>query len=155
MVFAYLKGWFMHWRLVAWLCVVYSVVPVILILFVPESPPWLVSRGQIKRAKKSLDWLNKFQPTPDHKVIYICINDKILIDSIFSGGNVLRIAIGGPAKGAHVEVRTSATTAKSETATFAVLPADRLQTFIYFVWIVCFPTVCRNLYHFVLCGIVF
>ncbi|KAF2882017.1 hypothetical protein ILUMI_24165 [Ignelater luminosus] len=65
MVIVNLKGWFMHWRLVAWLCSGYSIIPVILMLFIPESPAWLVSKGKIERARRSLEWFYKYQPQND------------------------------------------------------------------------------------------
>ncbi|KAB0791101.1 hypothetical protein PPYR_02901 [Photinus pyralis] len=67
MVLVYLKGWFLDWRLVAWLTNIYVVVPAILIMFIPESPAWLVSKGRIEQARKSLEWINRFQPQPEHK----------------------------------------------------------------------------------------
>lgn len=71
MIIAYTKGAFMNWRLVAWLNIIYTLVPVILIqLFVPESPVWLVSKGRIEDAAKSLKYLYKAYPQPDHTVIY-------------------------------------------------------------------------------------
>ncbi|XP_015439249.1 PREDICTED: facilitated trehalose transporter Tret1-like isoform X1 [Dufourea novaeangliae] len=61
MVLSYLKGAYMHWRLVAWLSIIYAVVPIILVqLFVPESPVWLVSKHREAEAKKSLEWLYKY-----------------------------------------------------------------------------------------------
>lgn len=68
MVLAYLKGWFLDWRLVAWLCNVYTIIPVILIMFIPESPAWLVSKGRTEQARKSLEWIHKYQPQPESKV---------------------------------------------------------------------------------------
>lgn len=59
---AYLKGWFLHWRVVAWTCTIYTIVPCILIMFIPESPLWLVSKGRIDQARKALLWINKYQP---------------------------------------------------------------------------------------------
>lgn len=56
MVLSYLKGAYLDWRLVAWLNIIYAVVPVVLVeLWVPESPVWLVSKGRIEDAKKSLE----------------------------------------------------------------------------------------------------
>uniref|UniRef100_A0A182IKM6 Major facilitator superfamily (MFS) profile domain-containing protein n=1 Tax=Anopheles atroparvus TaxID=41427 RepID=A0A182IKM6_ANOAO len=67
MVIAYAKGAFMHWRLVSWICIIYTVVPVLLIqLFVPESPVWLVSKGRIEDAARSLRFLYKKYPQPEH-----------------------------------------------------------------------------------------
>ncbi|XP_014477197.1 PREDICTED: facilitated trehalose transporter Tret1-like [Dinoponera quadriceps] len=60
MVISYLKGAYLDWRLVAWLSIIYAVVPVVLVeLWVPESPVWLVSKGRIDDAKKSLERLYK------------------------------------------------------------------------------------------------
>lgn len=57
MLLSYLKGAYIHWRLVAWLSIIYAVVPIILIqFFVPESPVWLVSKGRVDDARKSLEW---------------------------------------------------------------------------------------------------
>ncbi|XP_055595906.1 facilitated trehalose transporter Tret1-like isoform X2 [Uranotaenia lowii] len=67
MVIAYTKGAFLHWRVVAWTSIIYTVLPVILIqLFVPESPVWLVSKGRIEDAARSLRFLYKKYPQPDH-----------------------------------------------------------------------------------------
>lgn len=69
MVIAYAKGAYMDWRLVAWINIVYTIVPVILIqLFVPESPVWLVSKGRIEDAARSLKFLYKKYPQPEHTV---------------------------------------------------------------------------------------
>lgn len=68
MVLAYLKGWCMDWRLVAWLCILYTVLPVVFILFIPESPAWLVSKGRMEKARKSLEWIHKYQPRIENKV---------------------------------------------------------------------------------------
>lgn len=67
MVIAYLKGWYMSWRLVAWLCNIYTIVPAIMIFIIPESPIWLVSKGKVEEAAKSLAWINKYQPQPINK----------------------------------------------------------------------------------------
>ncbi|XP_044741056.1 facilitated trehalose transporter Tret1-2 homolog isoform X2 [Chrysoperla carnea] len=67
MVLAYCKGWYLNWRLVAWLSNVYVLVPAVLVYLIPDSPVWLVSRGRIDDAKRSLDWLNRLQPQPERK----------------------------------------------------------------------------------------
>lgn len=71
MVITYAKGAFMPWRLVAWLGVMYTLIPVILIhMFVPESPVWLVAKGRIEDAARSLTFLYKAYPQPEHTVSY-------------------------------------------------------------------------------------
>ncbi|KAJ8984016.1 hypothetical protein NQ317_012239, partial [Molorchus minor] len=67
MVICFLKGWFMHWRTVAWLSNIYAIVPCLLIFFIPESPAWLVSKGRIEQAAHSLRWINKYQPQPENR----------------------------------------------------------------------------------------
>ncbi|XP_066596393.1 facilitated trehalose transporter Tret1-2 homolog isoform X2 [Prorops nasuta] len=64
MVLSYVKGAYIHWRIVAWLSIIYALVPGILIqLCIPESPVWLVSKGRIDEARKSLEWLYKSEMT--------------------------------------------------------------------------------------------
>lgn len=59
----------MAWRMVAWLSIIYTIVPVIFIhMFVPESPVWLVSKGSIEQAARSLKFLYKNYPQPEHTV---------------------------------------------------------------------------------------
>lgn len=71
MIIAYTKGTFLEWRLVAWLNIIYTVVPVILIhLFVPESPVWLVAKGRIEDAARSLKFLYKRYPQPELAVLF-------------------------------------------------------------------------------------
>lgn len=56
MVLSYVKGSYLPWRLVAWLSIIYAIVPVILVQFlVPESPVWLVSKNRVAEAKKALE----------------------------------------------------------------------------------------------------
>ncbi|KRT79410.1 membrane transporter [Oryctes borbonicus] len=67
MVLAYLKGWFMDWRTIAWVCNIYTVLPCVLMFFIPESPAWYISKGKIEEARKSLEWIHKYQPHPPNK----------------------------------------------------------------------------------------
>lgn len=57
MMLAYLKGALLPWRLVAWLSIAYSLVPVLLVQFIiPESPVWLISKGRLDEARAALEW---------------------------------------------------------------------------------------------------
>jgi facilitated trehalose transporter len=71
MVLAYGAGAFINWRLCAWINVIYTIIPVVLIkLFVPESPVWLVGKGRIEDAAGSLKFLYKRYPQPEHTVLF-------------------------------------------------------------------------------------
>ncbi|XP_033336137.1 facilitated trehalose transporter Tret1-2 homolog [Megalopta genalis] len=68
MVLSYLKGAYMHWRVVAWISIIYAIVPILLVqLFVPESPVWLVSKGRLEEAKKSVEWLYRYETKQGQK----------------------------------------------------------------------------------------
>jgi hypothetical protein len=58
MMLSYLKGAYLSWRTAAWTTVIYVVIPLLLIsIWIPESPVWLVARGRVDEAEKSLKWL--------------------------------------------------------------------------------------------------
>ncbi|XP_971347.1 facilitated trehalose transporter Tret1 [Tribolium castaneum] len=61
MVLAFIMGYFLDWKQVAWFTNIFIVIPCILVFFIPESPAWLVSKNRIEEAKKSLLWINKYQ----------------------------------------------------------------------------------------------
>ena len=46
-----------HWRVAIGLFMVAPVLSLILMLFSPESPSWLISKGKIEKAEKSLTYL--------------------------------------------------------------------------------------------------
>jgi len=59
MMLVYLKGAYITWRTAAWTSVIYVVIPLILIsIWIPESPVWLVARGRVDEAEESLKWLS-------------------------------------------------------------------------------------------------
>lgn len=62
MILSFMMGWFLTWKQVAWLANIFIVIPCILVFFIPESPAWLVSHDKVALAKKSLNWINKYQP---------------------------------------------------------------------------------------------
>ncbi|XP_056647703.1 facilitated trehalose transporter Tret1-like isoform X1 [Diorhabda sublineata] len=64
MIITYLGGWYMHWRIVAWISNVFILLTGLSVCFIHESPLWLIFRGKFKSAKKSLNWFYKHQPNP-------------------------------------------------------------------------------------------
>lgn len=49
MVFTYIGGALLHWRTIAWIAILFTLLPTIFIaIYVPESPVYLVSKGQIE-----------------------------------------------------------------------------------------------------------
>lgn len=67
MVIGYTKGAFLNWRILSWMSVGYCILPVILIqIFAPESPVWLVNKGRMEDAAASLKYLYKNYPQPEH-----------------------------------------------------------------------------------------
>ncbi|KAK9875934.1 hypothetical protein WA026_011037, partial [Henosepilachna vigintioctopunctata] len=67
MVMAYIEGWFLSWRLTAWLCVFYSAISFILLMLIPESPMWLIAKEKNSRALKSLEWFTKSKPNSNRE----------------------------------------------------------------------------------------
>lgn len=66
MVIAYVTGALVDWRLTAWFAIIFAILPIILVqLVVVESPVYLVSKGRIEDAAKSLTYLYKKYPKPD------------------------------------------------------------------------------------------
>ncbi|XP_041987738.1 facilitated trehalose transporter Tret1-like [Aricia agestis] len=53
----FLFGLLFYWRTVALVNIIFTVLAVIALFFVPESPHWLVSRKRHDDARKSLQWL--------------------------------------------------------------------------------------------------
>ncbi|CAH0548567.1 unnamed protein product [Brassicogethes aeneus] len=67
LVLTYFFGMYLDWRVIAWIGNISCIVPAILCFFVPESPPWLFWKRKYGEAKKSLDWLAKYQPQPQSR----------------------------------------------------------------------------------------
>lgn len=45
------------WRTVGLICLCVPILTVIALIFVPETPHWLISKKRIERAEKALCWL--------------------------------------------------------------------------------------------------
>lgn len=92
MVICYIGGALLHWRTVAWLSIIFTVLPAICIaVYVPESPVFLVSKGRIEDAAKSLKFLYSRYPQPEntlesladmHLRVLIRENEKRISDNL-------------------------------------------------------------------------
>lgn len=69
MILTYTGGALFNWRTIAWISILFTVLPIILITFiVPESPVYLVTRGRIEDAAKSLKFLYSRYPQPENTI---------------------------------------------------------------------------------------
>ena len=67
MVLTYVGGALFHWRTVAWIAIIFTVLPITLVsIYVPESPVYLVSKGRIEDAARSLKFLYSKYPQPEN-----------------------------------------------------------------------------------------
>lgn len=56
-LYVFLVGSLLWWRYVCVLSALPTIIGFIWLRFLPESPVWLVRRGQLKKAQDTLDWL--------------------------------------------------------------------------------------------------
>ncbi|XP_050299528.1 facilitated trehalose transporter Tret1-like isoform X2 [Anthonomus grandis grandis] len=78
MVLTYMLGWYLHWRTLAWICNVFIIVPCLVCIIIHESPSWLILKGKYDQAKKSLNWIHKYQKKPGEQETYADLQYKIL-----------------------------------------------------------------------------
>lgn len=96
MIIAYLGGALLSWRVLAMLSAIFTLIPVVLIaIYVPESPVFLVTRGKIEAAAKSLKFLYSRYPQPEntlesladmHLRVLIRENEKRIADNTQASG---------------------------------------------------------------------
>lgn len=65
----YFLGAFVHWRKVAAICAGVSLLTPFLMYFVPESPLWLASKGQMKEAYNAMFWLRQNNNTAQEELM--------------------------------------------------------------------------------------
>lgn len=73
----YSLGAFIHWRQVAAICAGVSLLTPFLMYFVPESPLWLASKGQMKEAYSSMFWLRQNNSTAQQELMEFTKDRKI------------------------------------------------------------------------------
>ncbi|CAH0731715.1 unnamed protein product, partial [Brenthis ino] len=57
---AHLIGTYVHWQWTAIVCCIFPIISVIQLSFIPESPTWLISKGQIEDGVKAFSWLRGY-----------------------------------------------------------------------------------------------
>lgn len=57
---SHILGTFLNWKLTASICGVFPVISFVLMSLAPESPSWLLSKGQLEEASKSFQWLRGY-----------------------------------------------------------------------------------------------
>lgn len=58
----FILGTFLTWRSVALVSCCLPIITIVGLFFVPESPYWLLTKGRVDEAKKSLAWLRGWVP---------------------------------------------------------------------------------------------
>lgn len=66
-----------HWRTIAWIGIGYCLIPLVLmLLWAPESPAWLVSKGKNEKALKAYKFLARAETEVSFFNFYVCLCDK-------------------------------------------------------------------------------
>nr|XP_021201849.1 facilitated trehalose transporter Tret1-2 homolog [Bombyx mori] len=60
MFFSHIIGTFISWQWTAVICALLPILSLVLLVFVPESPTWLISRGHIEEGAKVFYWLRGY-----------------------------------------------------------------------------------------------
>nr|XP_021209318.1 sugar transporter protein 3 isoform X2 [Bombyx mori] len=59
-IFAHILGTFISWQWTAVICALFPILNIVLLIFVPESPTWLISKGRIEEGSKVYYWLRGY-----------------------------------------------------------------------------------------------
>jgi len=65
---SYTMGAWLPWNQLAWASAVFPALLLVVMIPLPESPSWLLSKGHISDAEKSLKWLHHPQRTPNDSI---------------------------------------------------------------------------------------
>jgi hypothetical protein len=65
---AYIMGAWLPWDQLAWASAVFPALLLFVMIPLPESPVWLLSKGRTSDAHKSLKWLHHHRRTPDDRI---------------------------------------------------------------------------------------
>lgn len=67
----YTLGFFAAWHIVAALCTIFALFSLVAVSLVPETPPWLASRGRTAEARTALVWLRRSPAAADKELAEI------------------------------------------------------------------------------------
>jgi len=65
---SYTMGAWLPWNQLAWASAVFPALLLVVMIPLPESPAWLLSKGHISDAEKSLKWLHHPRRTPNNSI---------------------------------------------------------------------------------------
>ncbi|XP_052752916.1 facilitated trehalose transporter Tret1-2 homolog [Galleria mellonella] len=77
---AHLIGTFIAWKWTATICCLFPVLTAVLLAFIPESPTWLISKGNIEKGAQSFNWLRGYSEEANNELKGI-IESKKLVDA--------------------------------------------------------------------------
>lgn len=71
----YCTGLYLHWRIVAWIACAGAFFPVLMTAYwTPESPVWLIHKGQDAKALKSLEYFKNSKYVSYFHVFFLLLN---------------------------------------------------------------------------------
>ncbi|XP_059047230.1 facilitated trehalose transporter Tret1-2 homolog [Achroia grisella] len=77
---AHLIGTFITWQWTATICCLFPVLTVAILVFIPESPTWLISKGKIEKGAESFYWLRGYGEEANNELKGL-IESKKLVDA--------------------------------------------------------------------------
>ncbi|XP_069687135.1 facilitated trehalose transporter Tret1-like [Periplaneta americana] len=76
---SYVMGAWLPWNQLAWASAIFPALLLIVMIPLPESPAWLLSRGRIEDAEKSMKWLHHPPRNPEtESPVYIISSEEIV-----------------------------------------------------------------------------
>lgn len=82
-LYAYTVGAAGHYMLLNLMCLAVPILFVLLFIWMPETPQYLLSKGKSAEAAKSLQWLRGRDNNVDHELQQLKVSDQHLATSIY------------------------------------------------------------------------
>ncbi|KAL0859388.1 hypothetical protein ABMA27_010578 [Loxostege sticticalis] len=73
---AHLIGTFMTWQWTATICCLFPILSVLLLMLIPESPTWLIAKGEVEDGAKAFGWLRGHSEEANAELKSIIDNQK-------------------------------------------------------------------------------